>query len=403
MRTTRHLLSSARSKDALSLLFLGGDAFSIGVLEPLLASKQGLWKDLLIVTSGEKQVGRGSRGTRRIVPPLLTYAEEQGLGTSTLPPTGFKDWQIPEGFLPPASNSNPPNPPPLLSTPNPSPSPILITASFGHIIPTPFLKTYFREPYSRLNVHPSLLPEYRGAAPIQWSIADSWKVRRGRTGVTVQSLELGRGKVDCGDVWAQEGGVEIDERSTYNSLLPTLAKRGGELLVSTLQRIRDGTASCYPQPSSQGETFRKAGKISPTTARVDFQTQSAMEVEARHRAFGFQEPIWTTVQGNPIQLLECGLSDLKPGSSETGSQLRSLRPGQARYDRPNNRLLVRCAYENNPHSSSYTHSQEEDDEMVTVLLEVKRVRQAGKKEMGVRDWWNGLRGVGKGMVVDLGT
>ena len=41
--------------------------------------------------------------------------------------------------------------------------------------------------------------------------------------------------------------------------------------------------------------------------------------------------------------------------------------------------------------------------MVTVLLEVKRVRQAGKKEMGVSDWWNGLRGVGKGMVVELGT
>jgi hypothetical protein len=70
MRTTRPLLSSARSKDALSLLFLGGDAFSIGVLEPLLANKQGLWKDLLIVTSGEKQVGRGARGTRRIVREL---------------------------------------------------------------------------------------------------------------------------------------------------------------------------------------------------------------------------------------------------------------------------------------------------------------------------------------------
>jgi hypothetical protein len=70
MRTTRPLLSSARSKDALSLLFLGGDAFSIGVLEPLLANKQGLWKDLLIVTSGEKQIGRGSRGTRRIVREL---------------------------------------------------------------------------------------------------------------------------------------------------------------------------------------------------------------------------------------------------------------------------------------------------------------------------------------------
>lgn len=89
----------------------------------------------------------------------------------------------------------------------PSSSPILITASFGHIIPTSLLKSHFPNSATRLNVHPSLLPEYRGAAPIQWSIADSWRDRRAKTGVTVQSLAFGRGKVDCGDIWAQEGDV----------------------------------------------------------------------------------------------------------------------------------------------------------------------------------------------------
>ena len=88
-----------------------------------------------------------------------------------------------------------------------SPSTILITASFGHIIPTSFLTSHFSHPSSRLNVHPSLLPQYRGAAPIQWSIADSWRERHGVTGVTVQSLALGKGRVDCGDIWAQEGDI----------------------------------------------------------------------------------------------------------------------------------------------------------------------------------------------------
>ena len=116
MRATAIYLTASQSKRALSLLFLGGDAFSIGVLKPLLASKADLWSDLLVVTSGEKQIGRGSKGSRRIVrelllhdqgctapltvilfehlAPLLTYAEEQGLEISTLPATGFKDWQV---------------------------------------------------------------------------------------------------------------------------------------------------------------------------------------------------------------------------------------------------------------------------------------------------------------------
>jgi hypothetical protein len=64
-RTTRRLFTGA---PPLKLLFLGGDAFSVGVLEPILEARgDGLWSDLLVVTSGEKQVGRGSKGTRRAV------------------------------------------------------------------------------------------------------------------------------------------------------------------------------------------------------------------------------------------------------------------------------------------------------------------------------------------------
>lgn len=86
------------------------------------------------------------------------------------------------------------------------PPPILVTASFGHIIPSKFLINHFPQPHTRLNVHPSLLPEFRGAAPIQWSIIKAAD-NKVETGVTVQSLEYGKGKVDCGAIWAQDASV----------------------------------------------------------------------------------------------------------------------------------------------------------------------------------------------------
>jgi hypothetical protein len=87
---------------------------------------------------------------------------------------------------------------------DPSPSNIIITSSFGHILPTRLLNTHFPSPPTRLNVHPSLLPQYRGAAPIQWAIARQDVT----TGVSVQSLAMGGGKmVDHGELWAVKDGI----------------------------------------------------------------------------------------------------------------------------------------------------------------------------------------------------
>lgn len=88
-----------------------------------------------------------------------------------------------------------------------SPQNLLLTASFGHLIPTSLLATYF-EPLNALNVHPSLLPRWRGAAPIQWSILAGDV----EGGVTVQ--ELSRGRFDRGRILAQEHvGPFLHERA----------------------------------------------------------------------------------------------------------------------------------------------------------------------------------------------
>ena len=78
----------------------------------------------------------------------------------------------------------------------------------------------------------------------------------------------------------------------------------------------------------------------------------------------------------------------------TDPSLHSLPVGQARFDRGGNRLLVRCT----PVENGLILGDED-----STVLEVRKVHQAGKKAMEVKDWWNGLRGIGKSKVVQLGT
>lgn len=116
---------------------------------------------------------------------LLEYANKHSLAATQVPPDGISD-ALPPSFQDESTNN------------------VLVTASFGHIIPNPFLGHF--EPNKRLNVHPSLLPKYRGAAPIQWTIANADT----STGVSVQRLvERGKG-IDGGDiVGAVDGLVSI--------------------------------------------------------------------------------------------------------------------------------------------------------------------------------------------------
>jgi len=99
---------------------------------------------------------------------------------------------------------------------SPSPSNLLITASFGHLLPTPLLSHFL--PLNALNLHPSMLPQYRGAAPIQWSVIngeadENWRDGERGCGVTVQ--ELSRGRFDRGRILGSE---RIAGRASSNPL-----------------------------------------------------------------------------------------------------------------------------------------------------------------------------------------
>lgn len=100
-----------------------------------------------------------------------------GLQHDAVPVAGMQEWQAPKAFQETASNH------------------LLLTASFGHMVPPSLLALF--APSQRLNLHPSLLPELSGAAPIQWAIAG----QLGRTGVSVQTLG---DRFDSGNIYAQE-------------------------------------------------------------------------------------------------------------------------------------------------------------------------------------------------------
>lgn len=116
---------------------------------------------------------------------------------------------------------------------------VMVVIAFGQILPKEILTL---TPYGCINVHASLLPKYRGAAPIQWAIINGESV----TGVTTMQMDEG---LDTGDMILKTE-VPVDENETGESLHDKLAAAGAKLCVETLKRIEEGTAVFKKQGES---------------------------------------------------------------------------------------------------------------------------------------------------------
>lgn len=136
---------------------------------------------------------------------------------------------------------------------------IFCVVAYGKYLPKSYLKMCKYEP---VNIHPSLLPQYRGSAPIQWAVLNGDK----ETGVTSMYISE---KMDAGDIILQEK-VQIGEYETTGELWDRLSKIGGELLVKTLEQIERGIAPRIPQ----GENFSEVTMISKEIAKIDFNKSS---------------------------------------------------------------------------------------------------------------------------------
>lgn len=147
---------------------------------------------------------------------------------------------------------------------------VIVVAAFGQFLKSNLLSL---PPKGCVNIHPSLLPKYRGAAPIQWAIANG----DSETGVTIMYMNQ---RMDAGDVILQER-VGIGEEDTAVTLEPVLAQRGADLLLKALDAVRNGTAPRRPQNEAD---VILAPKLKKEDGRIEWG-MSAVEIRNRVRGF----------------------------------------------------------------------------------------------------------------------
>ncbi len=141
---------------------------------------------------------------------------------------------------------------------------IICVVAYGRILPKEILSI---PKYGCINVHPSLLPKYRGSAPIQWAILNGDK----KTGVTTMYLDE---EMDAGDIILKEE-VIIEDNETSGELWNRLSKIGAKLLVKTLEQIENGTS---PR-EKQGDNFSIAPMLNKEIAKINWENKTAKEIK----------------------------------------------------------------------------------------------------------------------------
>jgi methionyl-tRNA formyltransferase len=163
----------------------------------------------------------------------------------------------------------------------------IVVVGYGRIIPQWMIEL---PRFGNLNVHASLLPKYRGAAPIQWAIAQGENV----TGVTTMRIDEG---LDTGDILLQRE-LLIAPEDTTETITPKLSSIGAELMVVTLQGLQAGTLRARPQDHSQATL---APTLKKEDGHVDFH-RPASEIWHRLRGFYPWPGAFTTFRGKNLHL-----------------------------------------------------------------------------------------------------
>ena len=164
---------------------------------------------------------------------------------------------------------------------------IMVVAAFGQILPKSILEM---KKYGCINVHASLLPKYRGAAPIQWAVINGDEV----TGVTIQQMDIG---VDTGDIILTKE-LPIDKEETGGGLFDKLAVIGAEACVEALKQIENGTATRTPQ---NHEEATHVSMISKEFGDIDWN-RSAVEIERLIRGLNPWPSAYTTLEGKTFKI-----------------------------------------------------------------------------------------------------
>lgn len=180
---------------------------------------------------------------------------------------------------------------------------VIVVVAFGQILSQEILDI---PKYGAINVHGSLLPKYRGAAPIQWSIINGDSV----TGITTMYMDAG---MDTGDM-IQKLEVKIEEDDTYGTLYEKMKVAGGKLIVETLEKVADGLITRTKQP----DEFTMAPMIEKNMGNIDWN-KSSEEIRNLIRGFNPMPGAYTNINNEKMKIWKAEKSyiqkneDILPG------------------------------------------------------------------------------------------
>ena len=185
---------------------------------------------------------------------------------------------------------------------------IMIVVAFGQIIPKAVLDM---PKYGCVNVHASLLPKYRGAAPIQWAVIDGEK----ESGVTTMQMDAG---LDTGDMLLKTV-VPLDEKETGGSLFDKLSKAGADLLLETLDALENGTVT----PQKQGESPTAYAKmLTKDMGAIDWN-RPAKELERLIRGLNPWPSAYTKLNGKTLKIWAADVCGQTGEKAQPGTVLKA--------------------------------------------------------------------------------
>lgn len=185
---------------------------------------------------------------------------------------------------------------------------VICVVAYGKILPKEILDI---PRLGCINVHGSLLPKYRGAAPIQWAVINGEKI----TGITTMYMDVG---MDTGDMILKEE-VNIGEDETTGELWDKLSEVGAKLLVKTLSQIEDGNAPRLPQ----GEDFSMAPMLNKEMSKINWNSQSAQEIKNLVRGLNPIMGTYSYLNDKKIKFWKVDVLPLENENVENGTILKS--------------------------------------------------------------------------------
>jgi methionyl-tRNA formyltransferase len=306
------------------IVFMGSPTEVLAPLRAILERGPAMGAELVgVVSQPARPVGRGAQLAD---PPVAAFSKEKGIKT----------------FQPQSSKS-----PLFLEELRALQPDIIVTAAYGQILSDEFLAIPRR---GTINIHPSLLPNYRGATPVPAALLEGLKT----TGVSILFTVK---RLDAGNIILQKS-FDIGSEETAGELTARLFFESSSMLIGALELLRDQSDFQGTPQDHEKATF--CTKIIKEMGEVDW-SQNSVDIHNRFRAFQPWPGSYTYLKGRSVAITQMTVSQDQVVQGKSGSFI---------YDRPTKAIIVYCGKGS---------------------VNLKRLRPAGGKDMDAASFWNGLK------------